>query len=105
MLGSGSTGWAPNAARSFSADSIFGPWNDHGNPCEGVNPHNGLGPEFTFGGQSAFILNVEGSIPIAIFDINKPDHPYESLYIWLPLSFASGQMRIPWRDEWSPDSP
>ncbi len=104
MLGSGSTGWDPNAARSFSADSIFGPWKDHGNPCEGVNPHNGLGPELTFGGQSAFILNVEGSAPIAIFDINKPEHPYESLHIWLPLSFQSGQMRIPWRDEWSPES-
>ena len=104
MLGSGSTGWDPNAARSFSADSIFGPWKEQGNPCEGVNPHNGLGPELTFGGQSAFILSVEGSVPIAIFDVNKPDHPYESLHIWLPLSFQNGQMRIPWRDEWSPES-
>lgn len=107
LLGSGSTGWAPNAARSFSADSIFGPWQDQGNPCEGVNPHNGLGPELTFGGQSASFLKVDGKKDafIAIFDINKPDHPFESLHIWLPASFQDSRMRIPWRDEWSPDSP
>ena len=105
MLASGSTGWAPNAARSFSADSLLGPWTAHGNPCEGVNPHNGLGPALTFGGQSTAILTVPGATTthIAMFDINKPEHPYESLHIWLPISFAGDRMSIPWRDEWSPD--
>lgn len=105
MLGSGSTGWAPNPARSFSAPSIFGPWTDHGNPSEGVNPHNGLGPALTWGGQAASILTVQGlpDAHLAIFDINKPDHPFESLYIWLPISFATGRMTIPWRDQWSLD--
>lgn len=104
MLGSGSTGWAPNAARSFSADSIAGPWTEHGNPCEGVNPHNGLGKEVTFGGQSSSILRVEGAEEayVAIFDINQPEHPYDSLYLWLPISFHAGRMSIPWRGEWSP---
>lgn len=104
MLGSGSTGWAANPARSFSAESLEGPWTDHGNPCEGINPHNGLGPELTFGGQSSSIIRVEGVEDswIAFFDINKPEHPYENLYIWLPISFDSGRMSIPWRDQWSP---
>lgn len=103
MLASDSTGWAPNAARSFSAETISGPWVSHGNPCEGVNPHNGLGPNLTFGGQSAFILTVQGTKDtyITIFDINKPDHPYESFHVWLPISFETGRMTIPWRDQWS----
>lgn len=105
MLASGSTGWAPNAARSYSAASIFGPWTSHGNPCEGLNPHNGLGPELTFGGQSASILTVAGRADafIAFFDINKPDHPFDSLYVWLPISYAGDRMSIPWRDSWSLD--
>ncbi len=105
MLASGSSGWAPNAARAFSADNIFGPWVAHGNPCEGINPHNGLGPEQTFGGQSACIIEVDcrQDVRIAFFDINKPEHPYESLYIWLPISFELGRMSIPWRDQWSMD--
>jgi hypothetical protein len=103
MLGSGSTGWKANPARSFSAETLFGPWTDHGNPCEGVNPHNGLGPALTFGGQSASITTVDGKRDayIAFFDINKPDHPYENDYVWLPISFASGRMSIPWRDSWT----
>ncbi len=103
MLASGSTGWAPNAARAFSAGTILGPWVSLGNPCEGINPHNSLGPELTFGGQSACIVKVEGlkDAFIAFFDINKPEHPFESLYIWLPIVLDDGRMSIPWRDQWS----
>ncbi len=102
MLASASTGWAPNPARSFSANSIFGPWIEHSNPCVGVNPLNGLGPELSYGGQSTFILTVQGMADthLALFDINKPEHPYESLHIWLPISFENGRMTIPWRDQW-----
>jgi beta-xylosidase len=105
MLASGSTGWAPNPARALSADSILGPWTAHGNPCSGVNPHNKLGAELSFGGQSACIVEVHGrkNAAIAFFDVNRPEHPYESLYIWLPIGFENGRMSIPWRDEWSID--
>lgn len=105
MLASGSTGWAPNAAKALSAATIHGPWVAHGNPCAGVNPHNKLGADLTFGGQSAYIVEVHGrkDAAIAFFDINRPEHPYESLYIWLPIGFENGRMSIPWRDEWSLD--
>lgn len=105
MLGSASTGWKPNAARSFYAERLQGPWTPLGNPCEGVNPHNDLGPDLTFGGQSASIIPVAGRADafVAFFDINKPEHPCESLYVWLPISFAGDRMSIAWRDAWSPD--
>ncbi|WP_244648083.1 MULTISPECIES: family 43 glycosylhydrolase [unclassified Lentimonas] len=102
MLASGSTGWNPNAARAFSAKSLQGPWTAHGNPVSGINPNNGLGANLTFGGQSNFILKVEGrqDAYIAMFDINKPDHPYDSGYIWLPIQFEGDSYKIEWMDEW-----
>ena len=105
MLASGSTGWAPNPARYFSSLSLFGPWEYHGNPTKGLNPHNELGPEKAFGGQSNFILRVEGKEDsfIAIFDINKPDHPFDSLYVWLPIDFINGKISIPWINSWNLD--
>lgn len=105
MLASGSTGWRPNAARQFSAKSLFGYWKPSKNPVSGINPHNGLGAKLTFGGQSNFIIKVEGkkNAFIAMFDINKPDHPYKSGYIWLPITLNGSTMSIPWRDSWTFD--
>ena len=40
---------------------------------------------------------------IAFFDVNKPEHPYESRYVWLPISAEERGLRIAWRDEWSLD--
>ena len=105
MLASGSTGWEPNAARYFSSNSLYGPWEYYGNPCKGINPNNGLGPDKTFGGQSTFIIKVEGMDDgyIAFFDINKPDHPFENLYIWLPIDFIDDKISIKWNDSWNLD--
>jgi hypothetical protein len=102
MITSGCTGWAPNAARSMVAENILGPWKELGNPCEGVNPHNELGPEKTFGGQSTFLLPVrdkEGAF-IAMFDVWTPDNPIDGRYIWLPAAFKDGRIIVRWRDEW-----
>lgn len=102
MLTSGCTGWAPNAARSAVADSIWGPWTSLGNPCEGVNPQNGLGPEKTFGGQSTFILPVHGKPGafIAMFDLWRPRNPIDGRYLWLPLQFKDGHLLVRFREEW-----
>jgi len=103
LLGSGSSGWAPNAARMFVADHLTGPYQSLGNPCHGVNPHNQLGPEMTFGGQSTFVFPVpDGEAQfIAMFDINKADDPINSGYIWLPLEFSENKPAIQWRSEWN----
>jgi len=102
FLGSDSSGWAPNAARMFVADRITGPYQDLGNPVRGVNPHNQLGPEETFGGQSTFVYPVAGRHDawIAMFDINLPQNPITSGYIWLPIEFEGDRPVIRWRDQW-----
>ena len=102
LLGSGTSGWAPNAARMFEADRVTGPYRALGNPCRGVNPHNSLGPEKTFGGQSTFVYPMPGrrNAWIAMFDINRPQDPITSGYIWLPVEFEGDRPVIRWRDVW-----
>lgn len=103
LLGSGSSGWTPNAARMFVADHLTGPYQSLGNPCHGMNPHNQLGSELTFGGQSTFVFPVPDREAqfIAMFDLNNPSDPINAGYIWLPLEFAAGKPVIQWRSEWN----
>ena len=110
LIASGCTGWAPNAARSAVADHIFGPWVECGNPITGTNPNNGLGPELTYGGQSTYILKVQGKKDayIAMFDIWKPDNAIDGIYVWLPIVFEKSKFKqgwsryceVQWQDKW-----
>lgn len=102
LLGSGSSGWKPNAARAFVASAITGPYRPLGNPARGKNPHNGHGPELTFGGQISFLLPVPGHQEkfIAMFDLWKPERAIEGLYVWLPVKIEDGRPVIEWRDRW-----
>lgn len=102
MISSGCTGWSPNAARSAVADSIFGPWKPLGNPCRGVNPANKLGPEKTWGGQSTYILPVNGTPEcfIAMFDIWNPKNAIDGRYVWLPIRFGKDNFHVTWRNAW-----
>lgn len=98
MITSGCTGWAPNAARMFSAPSIFGPWTQYDNPCRGDKS------EITYGGQSTFILPVPGKKDLYMFmaDIWRPEHPIDARYIWLPVQFdEAGIPFLTWMDEWA----
>ncbi|MDR2805902.1 MAG: glycoside hydrolase family 43 protein, partial [Dysgonamonadaceae bacterium] len=61
MITSGCTGWKPNAARLFTADSIMGEWTQHPNPCAGKDA------DLTFHSQSTFILPVQGKKDAFIF--------------------------------------
>jgi len=97
MITSGCTGWDPNEARMFSSGSIWGPWIQHPNPCRGLDAH------ITFGGQSTFILPVNGRPDTYIFiaDIWRPRHPIDARYVWLPIGFdAIGLPVIEWTEEW-----
>ncbi|MGC9349550.1 MAG: glycoside hydrolase family 43 protein, partial [Anaerolineae bacterium] len=90
FIGSGCTGWAPNAARSAVADAVFGPWAELGNPCVGA------GSEITFGGQSTHILPVAGKDDafIAMFDIWRPRNAIDGRYMWLPMRFTDGRFEL-----------
>ena len=105
MLGSGSSSWKPNIARYYTTDNILGKWTYHGNPCHGYNNIDSLGVEKTYGGQSSYIIPVQGmdDAYIAMFDIWKPELPVTGRYIWLPIDFTNGKMSITWHDEWNFD--
>jgi hypothetical protein len=103
MLGSGSTGWKPNTARYYTSQSINGPWVLNSYPLRGFNMVDSLGVEKTFGGQSSFILKVQGIKPtyVAMFDIWRPDMPITGRYIWLPIKLVKNRFVISWIDKWN----
>ncbi|WEK19539.1 MAG: glycoside hydrolase family 43 protein [Candidatus Pedobacter colombiensis] len=96
MIGSGCTGWAPNAARWFRAKSIFGPWKYMGNPCQGN------GAELTYGGQSTYVLPAPNKKGAFIFMADKwePKNAIDGRYLWLPIQFENDKLKIEWADRW-----
>jgi hypothetical protein len=97
FIGSGCTGWKPNAARSAVAASIWGPWKELGNPCRGADS------EITFGGQSTYVLKVHNKPDLYIFmaDVWRPENAIDGRYIWLPVTFGEDRPLIFWENEWS----
>ncbi|WP_240099929.1 glycoside hydrolase family 43 protein [Christiangramia crocea] len=101
MITSDLTGWRPNAARSFKADSVLGPWKPLGNPVRGTEEDK----KRTFSSQSTFILPVQGKNGAFIFmaDRWRPEDPIDGRYIWLPVHFEEGKPVLKWYDEWDLD--
>jgi len=97
LMMSGCTGWAPNAARSAVADSIWGPWKELGNPCIGENADK------TFFSQSTYILPVHGKKDAFIYigDRWNPENAIDGRYIWLPVILKDDRFEIRWLDRWS----
>lgn len=99
LMASGCTGWAPNAARSVVADSIWGPWKELGNPCVGKDA------DVTFKGQSTYVLPVAGKPGCFIFMADRwnKDDLADSRYLWLPITFDDRDHPVVrWQDEWKP---
>ena len=97
FIGSDCTGWAPNAARSASAPSIWGPWTELGNPCVGADS------ALTFHSQSTYVLPVHGKNDAFIFMADRwtPKDPIDGRYIWLPIHIVDDHLEIAWKDKWS----
>ena len=96
FMASGCTGWDPNPARSAVADSIWGPWQELGNPCTGNDA------QITYRGQSTFVFPVVGKPHAMILMAdrwNKQDLP-DSRYLWLPLQIRQGKPVVAWEDAW-----
>ncbi len=98
LITSGCTGWAPNAARLSAADSIWGPWDELGNPCIG----SGEQITNTFDSQSTFILSVHGKAGAFIFmaDRWRPKNAIDGRHVWLPIEFRHRVPIICWHREW-----
>jgi len=96
MITSGCTGWDPNAARSFKASTIWGPWESLGNPCKGE------GAATTFESQGTYILPVAGKKNSFIYmgDRWRPKNPIDGRYVWLPIKMTEGKPVIEWEKEW-----
>lgn len=96
LITSGCTGWDPNAARSFVADDLFGPWTVLGNPAVGE------GADLTFDSQSTFIVPVQGKENAFVFmaDRWRPQNAIDGRYVWLPIKFKDGRPILEWQDEW-----
>jgi len=96
LITSGCTGWEPNAARSFVASSIWGPWQQLANPATGARA------DITYNSQSTYILPVAGKQDAFIFMADRwtPKNPIDGGYVWLPLAFEGDQPRLRWADRW-----
>lgn len=97
LITSGCTGWAPNRASLHVATSLFGPWQLAGDPMTGT------GADSTFGGQSTFVLPVQGKKDAFIFIADKwnPKDLRDSRYLWLPVQFKEQTPVIEWTDQWN----
>ncbi|MBO5196947.1 MAG: family 43 glycosylhydrolase [Lachnospiraceae bacterium] len=86
MITSGLTSWDFNQARYFRAKSIWGPWEDMGDPCVGDTDHT------TFHSQGTYIFQVEGRENLYIFmaERHNTGNFLKSSYIWLPIEFLEG---------------
>ncbi|MGD0036710.1 MAG: family 43 glycosylhydrolase, partial [Bacteroidota bacterium] len=96
LVTSGTSGWAPNAAKYATASSPLGQWVLNGNPCVGTNANT------TFGGQSTYVLPVQGKAGDFIFMADKwnSSNLPSSTYIWLPFQVKNNQVTIQWFDTW-----
>jgi beta-xylosidase len=98
LFASGVTGWAPNAAHSASAASIWGPWTELGNPVRGSE--NDIAT--TFYSQSSYALSLPGRPGAVVFMADRwnPKDAVDGRYIWLPVEWQQGKPVLRWRDEW-----
>ncbi|MBB3697573.1 family 43 glycosylhydrolase [Flammeovirga yaeyamensis] len=98
FIGSDCTSWNPNPARSASADHIFGPWTELGNPVIGTEDQKAT----TFKSQSTYILPVQGKKDAFIFmaDRWQPNNAIDGRYIWLPIQFDNDRIILEWKDQW-----
>lgn len=99
LICSGCTGWAPNEARMFVAESIWGPWKQLPSPFRGfATGYRDMPANKTFGAQGTSILTV-GEKLYFMADIWNPRHLRNSLHLWLPIDFENNKPVIKWCDK------
>jgi lysophospholipase L1-like esterase len=96
LVTSGCTGWYPNRALYATAPRVTGPWTVQGDPLSGPDA------EWTYFGQSTFVLPVAGRRDafVLMLDRWKSTNLRDSRYVWLPVRFDGPRMRVEWWDRW-----
>ncbi|MDO4647978.1 MAG: glycoside hydrolase family 43 protein [Eubacteriales bacterium] len=94
LMSSSTTGWLSNQARIWSADSIFGDWENDGNPCVGK------GASMTFDTQSTCIFQSKEGQWIYYGDRWNSEDLFDSRYVWLPITFEENKLHIGWEESW-----
>lgn len=97
LITSGCTGWAPNKARMFRAQTLKGPWEQLETPFKGKDAQT------TFHSQGTYIMEdpLKKGEFIFMADRWNPRKLSDSRYIWLPIAFENGLPVIRWQNEWS----
>ena len=95
MITSDMTSWDFNAAKYYRAKSLYGPWEDMGDPCVGDDGT-------TFASQTSAIFKVENSdVFIHMSERHNTENFLRSSYIWLPIDFHDdGRLSISYKEEW-----
>lgn len=101
LFASGVTGWKPNAAHSFKATSIWGPWIDMGNPVRGSADEMAT----TFDAQSTYVLPLVDNSGTIVFMADRwnPRNAIDGRYVWLPVEWHDGRPVLRWRPLWRLD--
>ncbi len=96
MITSGCTGWDPNEARMFRAESMWGPWEQLPSPFRGEDANK------SFHTQGTYIFRVEGTDQyIFMADRWIPRSLKNSRHIWLPIEYdTDGTPLLYWKDSW-----
>ena len=97
LISSSTTGWMSNQARVWSADEIFGTWQNDGNPCVGTD--SGI----TFDSQSTCLFRAENGQWIYFGDRWNSEDLADSRCIWLPVAFQGDRLTITWESRWKWD--
>lgn len=95
LVSSSTTGWMSNQARVWSADEIFGAWQNDGNPCVGEDA------DITFDSQSTCVFRAENGQWIYMGDRWNSSNLSDSRYIWLPVTFDEDRLTIAWKGQWT----
>jgi beta-xylosidase len=101
FIGSECTAYAPNSAHSAAAPTIWGPWEELGNPCLGRYANKTFFSQSTYvfplaGKPGAFIFMADRWVPAEMDGQKKPG----ARYVWLPISFEEGRPVLKWMSEW-----
>ena len=97
MITSDLTSWRFNRAKYFRARSLFGDWEDMGDPCIGDTEHT------TFNSQTTYIFKVENSdLFIHMAERHNTESFLHCSYIWLPIDFrGDGTLSLSYKPEWT----